>query len=49
MQPLYTRCLRCKKHLKDHKSKSRGYGPTCWKKKCCPLCLLPSYNRNPEY
>ncbi|WP_158024128.1 DUF6011 domain-containing protein [Methanosarcina horonobensis] len=39
MQPLYTRCLRCKKHLKDHKSKSRGYGPTCWKK---VLPTLPS-------
>ena len=30
--PLYTRCLRCGRSLKDHKSKSRGYGPECWQK-----------------
>ncbi|HIH73915.1 MAG TPA: hypothetical protein HA306_01040 [Methanosarcina sp.] len=29
---LYTRCLRCGRALKDHKSKSRGYGPECWQK-----------------
>ncbi|AKB79109.1 hypothetical protein MSHOH_2626 [Methanosarcina horonobensis HB-1 = JCM 15518] len=39
MQPLYTRCLRCGRSLRDHKSKSRGYGPTCWKK---VLPTLPS-------
>lgn len=32
MQPLYTRCLRCGRALRDHKSKSRGYGPECWQK-----------------
>lgn len=32
MQPLYTRCLRCGRSLKDHKSKARGYGPECWQK-----------------
>ncbi|AAM05986.1 DUF6011 domain-containing protein [Methanosarcina acetivorans] len=30
--PLYTRCLRCGRALRDHKSKSRGYGPECWEK-----------------
>lgn len=32
MIPLYSRCLRCGRALKDHKSKSRGYGPECWEK-----------------
>lgn len=32
MQPLYTRCLRCGRSLKDHKSKARGYGSECWDK-----------------
>ncbi|WP_440948623.1 DUF6011 domain-containing protein [Methanosarcina sp. T3] len=30
--PLYTRCLRCGRDLRDHKSKSRGYGSECWQK-----------------
>lgn len=40
MQPLYTRCLRCGRSLKDRKSKARGYGPECWEK---VRHALPSY------
>lgn len=29
---IFSRCLRCGKSLKDHVSKTRGYGPECWEK-----------------
>jgi hypothetical protein len=32
MEQLYDRCLRCGRSLKGDKSRSLGYGPTCYQR-----------------